>query len=80
MAFAIKSNCLAHSKSRHNRTVKPIFFDIIKNEHIVEEAPSHSGELEDDSNPTEEKEEISSHQRKVFLVFEFNHHYNSVSK
>ncbi len=68
MAFAIKSNCLAHSKSRHNRTVKPIFFDIIKNEQIVEDAPIQSGETEEEAPINEEKEEvISSSQRKVFL-------------
>lgn len=28
MKFAIKSNCQAHGRTRHNRSFKPLFFDI----------------------------------------------------
>lgn len=69
MAFAIKSNCLTHSKSRHNRTVKPIFYDIVKNEQIIEEI-SYSGDGEDDG--IEEEEIITSSQRKRKQIQIFN--------
>ena len=71
MAFAVRSNCTAHGRTKHNRAVKPIYFDIIKNEYIVQEdkvdetivAASAPG---DDLDDGPEAPIVS---RKVFLCF-----------
>jgi hypothetical protein len=34
MKFAIRSNCMAHGRTRHNRSFKPVFVDIEKGEMI----------------------------------------------
>ena len=80
MAFAIKSNCLFHSKCRHGRQVKPIFFDIIKNEEVVEPETSVSyegnrtsadadrGDLGGDADWADDPAPVTaSYQRKVKL-------------
>ncbi|KAJ3305554.1 hypothetical protein HDV03_001420 [Kappamyces sp. JEL0829] len=56
MAYALKPNCIAHGKTRHNRLIKPIYFDIIKGEEVVEDDA-----IEEDEVP----EEIDYSTRKV---------------
>lgn len=56
MAYALKPNCIAHGKTRHNRLIKPIYFDIIKGEEVVEDDA-----IEEDEVP----EEIDFSTRKV---------------
>jgi hypothetical protein len=58
MRFAIKSNCLAHGRTRHNRSLKPLFFDIEKGEHMVDMEKGQVAEEEDyeENDPPEDDE------------------------
>ncbi len=48
LKFAIKSNCMAHGRTRHNRSFKPIVFDIIKGEAIEDTVIAEEPDDDDD--------------------------------
>ena len=49
MKFAIRSNCMAHGRIRHNRSFKPVVIDISHGEEIeLEEECEEDEEIEDE--------------------------------
>ncbi|KAI8915966.1 hypothetical protein EDD86DRAFT_197308 [Gorgonomyces haynaldii] len=60
--FAIRSNCLAHGRTRHNRSFKPIIIDITKGEDYVE-GDEILLEYEDDMDDLEEEEPFDNRKK-----------------
>lgn len=61
--FAIRSNCLAHGRTRHNRSFKPIVVDITKGEEFPQ-FDEGAADDDDDADDVEEDEDSTNGYRR----------------
>ncbi|KAI8897592.1 hypothetical protein BC833DRAFT_593262 [Globomyces pollinis-pini] len=65
LRFAIRSNCMAHGRTRHNRSFKPIYIDIVKGDPDNEPDNNEEEEELEEENDEEESNSVMERKRKM---------------
>jgi hypothetical protein len=70
-SFAIRSNCLAHGRTRHNRSFKPIFIDITKDDLLPDDLPLEEEEYDDEMDDYDDLLKMEPRLRRKFAEKRF---------